>query len=209
MATRGYAENGAGAEVRFGEGIGGHGRRGTQANSHLGPPARHALRLRDAQGSAGDRSRPPRPQIPLPGLANPESQLGVPLLVRGELVGVLVLESEVPYRFHEEDKASIELLGSYLAIAMQNMQLRSARRSSRTPMDVRRRARRGRGRASRPREPPSATSVVFYHADECILLDGEYLIRSLPARILWRLLTAHEQTGRTSSPIASCAWTSR
>ena len=52
-----------------------------------------------------------------PGLANPESQLGVPLLVRGELVGVLCLESEVPYRFHEEDKASIELLGSYLAIA--------------------------------------------------------------------------------------------
>ena len=54
---------------------------------------------------------------------NPESQLGVPLLVRGELVGVLCLESEVPYRFHEEDKASIELLGSYLAIAIQNMQL--------------------------------------------------------------------------------------
>ena len=62
-------------------------------------------------------------QIPLPGLPIPESQLGVPLLVRGELVGVLCLESEVPYRFHEEDKASIELLGNYLAIAIQNMQM--------------------------------------------------------------------------------------
>ena len=47
----------------------------------------------------------------------------MPLLVRGELVGVLCLESEMPYRFHEEDKASIELLGSYLAIAIQNMQM--------------------------------------------------------------------------------------
>ncbi len=47
----------------------------------------------------------------------------MPLLARGELVGVLCLESEVPYRFHEEDKASIELLGSYLAIAVQNMLL--------------------------------------------------------------------------------------
>ena len=55
----------------------------------------------------------------------------MPLLVRGELVGVLCVESEVPYRFHEEDKASIELLGSYLAIAMQNMQLQE--RSAESP----------------------------------------------------------------------------
>ena len=65
----------------------------------------------------------PPERIALPGLPNPESQLGVPLLVRGELVGVLCIESEDPYRFHEEDKTSIELLGSYLAIAIQNMQL--------------------------------------------------------------------------------------
>ena len=50
--------------------------------------------------------------MPLPGLENPASQLGVPLMVRGELVGVLCIESETPYRFHEEDKTSIELLGS-------------------------------------------------------------------------------------------------
>ena len=49
--------------------------------------------------------------VPLPGLPNPESQLGIPLLVRGELVGVLCIESETPYRFHEDDKTSIELLG--------------------------------------------------------------------------------------------------
>jgi adenylate cyclase len=29
------------------------------------------------------------------------------------------------------------------------------------------------------------------------MIDGEYLIRSLPAKILWKLLTAHEATGRT------------
>jgi hypothetical protein len=37
---------------------------------------------------------------------------------------------------------------------------------------------------------------VYYAADECILLDGEYLIRSLPAKILWRLLNTRESTGR-------------
>ena len=64
--------------------------------------------------------------MPLPGLENPASQLGVPLVVRGELVGVLCIESETPYRFHEEDKNTIELLGSSLAIAIQNMQLKEA-----------------------------------------------------------------------------------
>ena len=65
-------------------------------------------------------------RIPLPGLKSPASQLGVPLLARGELVGVLVLESETPYRFHEEDRATIELLGSYLALAIQNAMLQEA-----------------------------------------------------------------------------------
>ena len=61
------------------------------------------------------------------------------------------LESEVPYRFHEEDKASIELLGSYLAIAIQNMQLQE--RSA----DRRRRAGgRTRRRAARPPPPAAA-----------------------------------------------------
>jgi hypothetical protein len=121
----------------------------------------------------------------------------VPLLVRGELVGVLCLESDVPYRFHEEDKASVELLGSYLAIAVQNMQLqeRAADASADTPSPSAVRRRSGESAAS-PRPVPTRRDVVYYAADECILLDGEYLIRSLPAKILWRLLMARESTGR-------------
>jgi hypothetical protein len=38
--------------------------------------------------------------------------------------------------------------------------------------------------------------VAYYSADECILVDGEYLIRSLPAKILWKLLHTRQTEGR-------------
>jgi adenylate cyclase len=192
IGSRGYPESGVGAEVRFGEGIGGmvaEARKPIRI-SGLMRSMLYALATRREAESSGLE---PRPRIPVPGLANPESQLGVPLLVRGELVGVLCLESEIRYRFHEEDKTSIELLGGYLAIAIENMQLHE--RMSEAP------------RA--PAEPLSAAPVattaaperarreiVYFEADECIMVDGEYLIRSLPARILWRLLTERTEGGR-------------
>jgi hypothetical protein len=132
-------------------------------------------------------ARPTR--IPFPGLANPESQLGIPLLMRGDLVGVLCLESDVPYRFHEEDKAAIELLGSYIALAIQNMQMYE-RSSDPAPDQV--------SAVAAPEKPVNGRrEIAFYESDECILIDGEYLIRSLPARILWKLLTIKNETGRS------------
>jgi hypothetical protein len=190
IATRGYPENGAGAEVRVGEGICGmvaEARKPIRI-SGLMRGMLYALAMHREAGTAGIDTI--RQRIPLPGLANPESQLGVPLLVRGELVGVLCVESEVPYRFHEEDKSSIELLGSYLAIAIQNMVLQE--RAGDAPPEV----------PQTSAEPPTAgrprvrRQATYYGADECILIDGEYLIRSMPAKILWRILTAHEETGR-------------
>ena len=59
-----------------------------------------------------------------PDCRNPESQLGIPLIVRDELIGVLCIETDRSYRFHEEDRAYIEVLGGYLAIAIQNALLR-------------------------------------------------------------------------------------
>lgn len=191
IATRGYPNTGIGAEVRYGEGIAGmvaEARKPIRISGLMrGMLYAHAMH-RESQSPG---VTPARLKIPLPGLENPESQLGVPLLVRGELVGVLVIESEEQYRFHEEDKTSVELLGSYLAIAMQNIQMQErAIDADDQPAPI-------------ESTPPAADAtlpcqhdVSYYAADECILVDGEYLIRSLPAKILWRLLTTHEQTGR-------------
>jgi hypothetical protein len=189
IATRGYPDNGAGAEVRFGEGLAGMVaeaqkpiRISSLVRGMLYALAMHRGALARAEG------RPEPRRIPMPGLPNPHSQLGIPLMVRGELIGVLTLESDVPYRFHEEDKASIELLGSYLAIAMQNMQLAERAAEAAEPAAV------------PPPAPPAPTArgrdVVYYETDESLFVDGEYLIRSLPARILWRLLRERNATGR-------------
>jgi hypothetical protein len=196
IATRGYSENGAGAEVRFGEGICG-----------MVAEARKPIRISGlmrgmlyalAMHRAAQRPELAARRIPLPGLPNPESQLGVPLLVRGELVGVLCVESEVPYRFHEEDRASIELLGSYLAIAVQNMMLQE--RSADAAPDAAAPAPALTPAPPRALPEPSPRQgrreVVYYAADECIMVDGDYLIRNIPAKILWRLLTTHASTGR-------------
>ncbi len=198
VATRGYPENGVGAEVRFGEGIGG-------AVAEARQPVRVSGLMRGVlyafamhRESLQPDVTPPRLRIPLPSLKTPESLLGVPLLVRGELVGVLCLESEVPYRFHEEDKTSLELLGSYLAIAIQNMQWRERQADAAVEADTAVAA--ASAAATRTGEPAPLAGrheVVYYQADECLFVDGEYLIRGLPAKILWKLLCASRDAGRS------------
>ena len=192
IASRGYAESGVGAEVRCGEGIVGmvaEARKPIRISGLM----RGMLYALAASRAANLPETELRRRVPLPGLPQPESQLGVPLLVRGELVGVLCLESEIPYRFHEEDKTTIELLGSYLAIAIQHMQMQE-----RVVADAAIAPASAAQPASPPVSPPvSHRDVAYYASDECILVDGEYLIRGLPAKVLWRLLTIRESTGRT------------
>jgi hypothetical protein len=192
MASRGYPEGGVGSEVGFGEGIIGmvaEARKPVRISGLLRQflyADAVAKRAQERGLAAADR------RIPLPGLAHPDSQLGVPLLVRNELVGVLCIEADRSYRFHEEDRAYLEVLGGYLAIAIQNALLRERTEDEDAPLP------------ERPRPPhtvPAAAGrrarieVEYYRGDECILVDGEYLVRSLPAKILWKVLRERQAGG--------------
>jgi hypothetical protein len=190
IASRGYPQSGAGAEVQFGEGIIGlvaEARKPIRISGLLrGMLHAYAAKKRaEEAGWCSDERR-----VPLPGLENPSSQLGVPLMVRGELIGVLCIESETPYRFHEEDKTAIELLGSYLAVAIQNMQLRDedadGDEGGNDQVET----------GVSPSKTETSRELTFYRSEEVVMLDGEYLIRSLPARILWKLLRTHQREGR-------------
>ena len=191
IASRGYPEMGVGAEARLGEGIIGmvaEARKPIRISGLI----RQMLYALAVQKRAHEQGIVASQRIPLPGLAQPDSQLGIPLLVRGELVGVLCIESTHPYRFHEEDKTTIELLGSYLAIAIQNMQLQERSTADAAAPDS--------AAISHPAAPKphgsESRELAYYAGEECILVDGEYLIRSMPAKILWRLLRRRTTEGR-------------
>lgn len=202
IASRGYPENGAGAEVGYGEGIIGmvaEARKPIRITGLLRQML-YAYAVKRQAEEKGVHAEDRR--IPLPGLAQPDSQLGIPLLVRDELVGVLCVESETPYRFHEQDKVYFEVLGSYLAIAIQNMLLHE-RSEAAEEGEVPATLPRGSGGARSADEGTANDrlphrELTYYKTDECILVDGEYLIRSLPAKILWKILTEHDKEGRSA-----------
>ena len=58
----------------------------------------------------------------------------------------------------------------------------------------------GRDNRARCRAAPKHAlrhEIIFHASDDVITVDGEYLIRSLPARILWKLLKIRDGQGRT------------
>src|SRR5262249_37677770 len=126
--------------------------------------------------------------VPLPGLPDVVSQLAVPLVVCTDLVGVLAVESARPLHFGAEEETFLSVLAAHVAYALRHM---LERWGSEEDGDAPRR---------RPEPPVRAARVrrqfLFYPSDDCVFVDGQYLIRNLPGRILWKLLQSRQREGR-------------
>lgn len=170
IASRGYPQSGIGAEVRVGDGI-----IGTVARtrrllrlSSLDRDLRYARATREG-ADCGD-------EIQLPGLADARSHIAIPLVAKGELLGVLAVESRQLLHYGERDEAFLDVVAGNVALALQSRL------------------------GSEPEPEPVAGPVArftFYPHDDCVFLDGTYLIRNIPGRILWKLLRAYVHEGRT------------
>jgi adenylate cyclase len=187
LANHGYGGAGIGGEVALGEGLVGtvaERRRMVRLAGVAGELAYGRAIRGQVVASAGSSRL--RPEIPLPGLADAQAMLGLPLLVAGELVGVLAVESRDPLAFDEWDEAFLQIVGNQIAMGIERMQDED---DDATPIDER--AAREAAAAGVPKR-----RFVFYRNDDCIFVDGDYLIRNVPAKILWKLLLQHRATGQ-------------
>lgn len=182
VASRGYGDRGIGAEVAMGAGI-----IGTVARSRrlmrvagVGGELRYGRAIRGRVSELG--GAPLAPEIPLPGLKDAQAQLAIPLLTGDRLRGVLAVESLDPLHFDEWDEAFLGIIGCQIAMGMDRMQLDADGEEPEEP--------------SAPRTNRTRT-LVYYRNDDCVFVDGEYLIRNVPGKILWKLLTLHRRDGRT------------
>jgi adenylate cyclase len=188
IASRGYPENGVGSEIGVGEGLIGMVARAQRALhlSAMDHSLRYARAVRDRAESMGKTEAVER-AIPLPGLPDAASQIAVPLTTRRRLVGVLAVESKDPLAFHPRMDTLLSIAGHHLATAVD--QLSRDQDESQTDRV---------GPVSAP-SMPNLTSLrrfSYFHKDDCIFVDGDYLIRNVPARILWRLLKQYREERR-------------
>ncbi|HEX6158536.1 MAG TPA: GAF domain-containing protein [Thermoanaerobaculia bacterium] len=187
VACRGYGGGGVGAEVAYGEGL-----VGTVAQqqkvlriSGLNAGLRYSRAQRRESGIAT------RPEIPLPGLPDAQSALVIPLSVGDRMIGVLAAESRDPMAFGEWDEAYLGVIGNQIALGIDRIVERGAETEPDVPAPVL-----PISAPPRARLGPKRT-LTYYAGDECVFVDGDYLIRNVPARILWKLLGEWKRAGRT------------
>ena len=120
-ASRGYDPSGVGAKVAFGDGVIGvvAARRRMMRVGNIGASLAYLRSVRARMEAAGEMA-PGGAAATLPGLANAQSQLALPLLVKDRLVGVLVVESPKLNAFDELDELLLQIVGNQAATAIDN-----------------------------------------------------------------------------------------
>ncbi|MCL4809999.1 MAG: GAF sensor protein, partial [Thermoanaerobaculia bacterium] len=95
-------------------------------------------------------------------------------------MGVLALESRDPLAFEEWHEEFLLVLANQVAIGIDRLSESPEEEAPEPAPSV--------APAAVPAKAPR--SFVYYRSDDCVFVDGEYLIRNVPGKILWKLLRA-------------------
>ncbi|HEV7371488.1 GAF domain-containing protein, partial [Arenibaculum sp.] len=188
VASLGYSASGVGSEVALGEGvIGVAARERTPIRiTHMTTEYAYGRAVRDSarmSGMAGAEAT----EIPFPGLAEPHSQLAVPILTGRRLAGVLFVESPQELRFRYDDEDALASVAAHLGAMMQALQQPAAPAAPAAAEE-----------APPLPAPGGACSVVrHYPADDSVFIDHDYLIKGVAGAIFWKLARDHVRQGRT------------
>ncbi len=192
VASRGYPSSGAGSEVPMGSGV-----IGTAARERTPIRINHAtaeysyLRaIGESIERAGDIDRLETLIAP-PGLRRAHSQLAVPIVTAGALLGVLAVESPQDMRFGYDDEDALVAVAAQIGAALPLLQSQQAREAEGEPP---------------PREPAPATParadlppvpLRHYPHDDSVFLGEDYLIKGVAGAVLWLMARDHVEHGRT------------
>ena len=187
VGSRGYGRSGAGSEVPLGAGV-----IGVAAQQNTPIRINHATleyayirTMREGlPGPLLDR------EIPLPGLAEPGSQLALPLACAGQLLGVLFVESPQDMRFSWDDEDALVTLATQAAALARGFQASAEATDDETSA----------AEALLPAAQAAQAAplrVRHYEADGSVFLDDDYVIKGVAGAILWKLLRDHAREGRT------------
>ncbi len=200
VASRGYSSSGVGSEIPLGQGvIGTAARERTPVRiSHMTAEYTYSCAVRDSLARQGQGQAL---EIPWPGLAEPHSQLAVPIMAAGQLLGMLFVESPQDLRFSYDDEDAMVGLSTVVGLAMRHFQADDDQAQD-GGRDQRLQERAGEAPAEAPSapeaEPESATGigVRYFEADGSVFFDADYVIKGVAGSILWKLLRDYTQSGR-------------
>ena len=186
VASCGYATSGVGSEIDMGDGVIGVAARERtpvrilhMTNAYLYSRAVRSSMRATAPAMALDTT------IPYPGLAEPHSQLAVPIMSVDRLLGVLFVESPNDMQFSFEDEDALVAVAGHLGAAMDLMQ------ASTESVEA---------NAAMPPDMPQAglaLQVRRFAANDSIFINDTYLIKGVAGAIFWKLVTDFSQLGRT------------
>ena len=191
VASYGYPESGVGSEVALGAGV-----IGVAAQeltpiriSYMASDYAYSRAVRDnleTQTAGGFET-----EIPFPGLAEPHSQMAVPIMLGENLFGVIYVESAEDMRFHHEDEDALVILANQAAMAIHIIAQQS-------------------GDAQEERQPArhaltpvsgQAVTIRRFPANNSVFIEDDYLIKGVAGAIFWKLVsdyTLHRRTDFTN-----------
>ena len=186
VASTGYATSGVGSEVEVGDGVIGMAARertpvriGHMTNAYL-----YSRAMRSSlEANVPDFALVT--DIPYPGLPQPHSQLAVPILSAGRLLGVLFAESPNDMQFSFEDEDVFVAVAGHLGAAIDLMQQATAE-----PAEA----------SAQPPVPEAAGAPLQLKrlgGNDSLFIGDSYLIKGVAGAILWKLLNDYVQHGRT------------
>ncbi|MEJ7930115.1 GAF domain-containing protein [Ramlibacter sp. AN1015] len=213
VASAGYAHSGVGSEVAVGDGVIGV---AAQARSpirinFMTQDTAYCRAVRD--GLEGEGGAPMDREIAYPGLPQPHSQMALPVIGAGELLGLLFVESEEPMRFDGDFEDALAVFCGQLGAQLRLLQpTPDAAEEGLAQGDD---ALGGRAAGCSGEAGPSgaasqktpstspltgkagdALRVRYFEGDCSVFLGDDYLIKGVAGAVLWTLLSEWAASGR-------------